>query len=67
MLTFVVKAIYTVYTSAFVVATQNEKVLWVFDLVGQKKTDGLKGLFATVYIVAQEQIVRFRWKAAVFK
>jgi hypothetical protein len=50
-----------------VVATEDEEVLGVFDLVCQEKTDGLERLLATVDIVAEEEIVSLRREAAVFE
>lgn len=33
-LTFIIKAVYSVYTGIFMVASQKEEIFWVFDLVG---------------------------------
>ena len=49
------------------VATQDEEVFGVFDLVSQEQADGLEGLFASIYIIAQEEIVRFGREAAILK
>lgn len=49
------------------VAPENEKVLGVLDLVGQKKADGLERLLASVDIVAEEEIVRFGREATVLE
>lgn len=49
------------------VAAQNEEVLGVLDLVREKETDGFEGLFTSVYVVSEEQIVCFRREAAVLK
>lgn len=49
------------------VATQNEEVLWVLDLVGQEKANGLERLLATVDIVTKEQVVRLWGETAVFE
>lgn len=49
------------------VATQNEEVLGVLDLVGQEKADGLERLLATVDVVTKEQVVCLWGKAAVFE
>jgi len=40
--TFVIETIYPIDTGAFVVASQNEEVFGIFDLVRKKKADGLQ-------------------------
>ncbi len=49
------------------VATQDEEVFRVFDLVCEQKADGLQRLLASVDIIPQEEIVCLGRKAAVFK
>lgn len=49
------------------VATQNEEVLGVLDLVGEEQADGLEGLLATVDVVAQEQVVGLGGEATILK
>lgn len=49
------------------VSSQQKKVFWVFDLVGQKEADCLQGLLASVHIIAQEQIVALWREASIFK
>lgn len=49
------------------VSPQQKKVFWVFDLVSQQKADGFQGLFASVYIVSEEQVVALWWEASIFK
>ncbi len=39
------------------VSSEKKEVLWIFDLVGKQKTDGLQWLLASVYIVSQKQVV----------
>ena len=67
MLTFVIEAINSVDTGALVVAPEQEKVFWVLDLVGEEEADGLEGLFASVYVVTQEQVVGLGREAAILK
>ena len=55
--TLVVKAVNSVDTGALVVATQQEKVFWILDFVGKKKTNNFQRLLSTVDIVSQEEIV----------
>ena len=45
VLTFVVEAVDAVDGRALVVATKEEKVLRVFDLVGEQQADGFEALF----------------------
>lgn len=49
------------------ISTQQEKVLWVFDLVGEKQADGLQRLLPSVYVVTQEQVVTLWGEASIFK
>ena len=53
-LTLIVEAIDSVDGGTLVVAPEQEEVLWVFDLVGQQKTDGLQGLLPSVHIVSKK-------------
>lgn len=63
----VVEAVNAVNGGALVVATQQEEVLRILDLVSQQQTDALQGLFAAVHVVAQKQIVTLRREAAVLE
>ena len=49
------------------ISTQQEKVFWVFDLVGEKQADCLQRLLPSVHVVAQEQVVALRGEASIFK
>lgn len=66
-LALVVESIDTVDRSALVVATQNEEVLGILDLVGEQEADGLERLLATVDIITEEQVVGLRGETAVFE
>ena len=66
-LTLIIKAIDTVYRGAFVVATQQKEVLWIFDFVGKQQADRLQGLLPPVHIVTQEQVIAFWREASIFK
>jgi hypothetical protein len=50
-----------------VVAAENEEILRVLDLVCEKQANGFQGLLATVDIVTEEEVVCFRWEAAVLE
>ena len=49
------------------VAAEDEEVLGVFDLVCKEEADGLERLLATVYVVAEEQVVGFGWETAILE
>lgn len=64
---FIVEPIYTIDGGALMIATQDEKVLWVFDLVGEQQADGLQRLLASVNIVPKEEIVCLWWEATILE
>jgi hypothetical protein len=66
-LAFVIEAIDAVDGRALVVASQDEEVLGVFDLVGKQEANRLEGLLAPVDIVAQEKVVGLRREPAIFE
>ena len=49
------------------VASEEEEVLWVLDLVGEEEADGLEGLLSSVHIVSEEKVIGFRWESSVLK
>lgn len=49
--TFVIEAINAIDRSAFVIAAEDEKVLGILHLVGEKQTDGFQRLFTSVNVV----------------
>lgn len=67
VLTLVIEAINTIDGSAFVIASQEEKVLRVLNFIREQQTDCFQRLFSPIHVVAQEQIVTFRRKAAVLE
>lgn len=66
-LALIVETVDAVNRGALVVATQNEEVLWILDLVGQQEADGFERLLATVDVVAKEQVVGLWGETAVFE
>lgn len=56
-LALVVEAVDAVDTGTFVVAAEDEKVLWVLDLVGEEEGDGFEGLAAAVNVITQEKVI----------
>jgi hypothetical protein len=65
--TLVVEAVDTVDGGALVVTTEDEEVFGVLDLVGEEKADGLKGLLASVDVIAEEEVVGFWWETAILE
>lgn len=49
------------------IAPQNEEILRILDLVRQQQTNGFQTLFAAVDIIAQKDVIRFRWESPVFE
>lgn len=47
------------------VTAEQEEIAWVLHLVGHQQADRLQRVLAAIHIVAQEQIVGFRWIFAV--
>ena len=39
------------------IAAQDEEIFGIFDLVGKEKADNLEGLFASVDVIAEEEVV----------
>lgn len=66
-LALVIEAVDAVDGRALVVAAENEEVFGVLDLVGEEKADGLKGLLATVDVVAEEEVVGLGREATVLE
>ena len=66
-LALVVEAIDAVDRRALVVAAQDEEILRVLDLVRKQQADGLQRLFASVDVIAQEQVVGLWGEPAVFE
>jgi hypothetical protein len=65
--TFVVEAVDTIDAGTFVVAAKNEEIFWIFDLVREQQANRFQGLFSTIDVVAQEQVICFWREAAIFK
>jgi uncharacterized protein involved in tellurium resistance len=63
----VVESVHAVDGSALVVASEEEEVELVLDLVGKKKAYRLYALLATVNVVPEEQVIRRRRISTVLK
>lgn len=55
------------YISALMVASQEEEVFGVLDLVAQEEKDGFEALLAPVDVVPEEEVVGSRWEATHFE
>jgi len=66
-LALVVEPVDPVDGSTFVIATQDEEVFGVLDLVGKQKADGLERLLSAVDIVSKEEVVCLRRETAIFE
>jgi hypothetical protein len=66
-LALIIETVDTVDRGTLMVASQDEEVLGVLDLVGEQEADGLKRLLASIYIVAEEEVVGLGREATVFK
>lgn len=66
-LALVVETIDTVDGGTLVVATEDEEVLGVLDLVGEQQADGLQGLLASVDIITEEEVVGLGGESTVLK
>ena len=49
------------------VASKDEEILWVFDLVRQKEADSFQRLFASIHVVTKEQVVRLGGESTVLE
>ena len=67
MLTLIVETINSIDTCTFMVTTENEEILGVLDLVRKEKADRFQRLLSTIDIVPEEEVICFRWEAAIFE
>lgn len=51
---FVIKSVNSIDARTFVISTQEEEVLGVFDLISEEQADGLQALFSTIYVITQK-------------
>jgi hypothetical protein len=65
--TFIIKAVDSIDRGALVIPSQKEKVPWVLYLISQKEAYCFEGIFASVDIIAQKEIIAFRRKFAVIE
>ena len=56
-LALVIETVNAVNRGALVISTEDEEIFGVFDLIGQKETNGLEGLLPTVDIIPQEDVI----------
>jgi hypothetical protein len=63
----VIESINSIDGSALVISSEEEKVLWVLDLVGEEETNSLQALLSSVHIISQEEIVGIRGEPTIFE
>jgi hypothetical protein len=66
-LALVIKAINAVDLPALVISTQQEKVLFVLQLVGKQQNNRLEALFAAVNVITKEEIVCIGRESSIFE
>ena len=67
LLAVFVEAVGKVDAGALVIASEQEEVFRIFDLVGEKSDDIFQVLFASVYIVSKEKVVGLGRESSVLK
>ncbi len=65
--TFVIEAINPVNGGAFVIPPQQKEVFRVLDLISQHERNAFDGLFSSINIIAEEEIVLIAGIATVFE
>jgi hypothetical protein len=65
--TFVIKPVHFVNLSRLMIAPEHEKVLRVFDFVGEQKHYSFKRHLSTVNIIAEKQVIGRRWESTVLE
>ena len=66
-LTLIIESIYSVDACTFVVSSEEEEILGILDLVGQKEANGLHRLLPSVNIVPKEEVVGIWRESAILK
>jgi hypothetical protein len=66
-LALIVETVDAVDRGTLVVTAEDEEVLGVLDLVGEKQADGLERLLATVDVVTEEEVVGLRRETTVLE
>lgn len=66
-LALVIKSVDAIDRRTLVIAAEDEEIFGVFNLVREEEADCLEGLFATVDVVPQKDVVRLGGEAAIFK
>ena len=65
--TLIIKPIYSIDGCAFMVPSEDEKVLRIFDLVCKEQADGFERLLASIYVVPKKKIIGLGRESSVFK
>lgn len=67
LLTLIVETVNAIDAGTLMVTSQEEEVLGVLDFIGKEQTDSFYGLFSSVDVVSQEQVIGFWREAAIFE
>ena len=67
MLTFVIETVDAVDARTFVVSSEEEEVLRIFDFIGKEQAYGLKRLLPSVDIVTKKQIIGIWWEPSILE
>lgn len=65
--TFVIETVDSVDACRFVVATEYEEFVGIFDLEGKQQTDRFETLFSSIDIIAKKKVAGFRRDASILK
>ena len=49
------------------IASEEEEIFWVFDFIGEEQGNALDGVFPTIDVVSQEEIVCVAREASIFE
>ncbi len=63
----VIEAVDSVDLSTLVVSSKQEEVLRVLDFVAKEETDCFNGLFSTIDVVSQEEVIGLRGEATILE
>ena len=66
-LAFIIEAVDSINLCAFMIASKKEEVLRILDLIAEKETNRLDGLFSSVDVVAKEEVVGLGREATVLE
>lgn len=66
-LALIVESIDSVDGSTLVVASEKEEVLRILNLVSQEQANSFEGLFASVNIITEEEVIGVGWETSILE